>query len=138
MAEPILLMLGADKEEFLSFAPHGAGRNLSRPALMRKFPEEEDRERQLAELTEGIDDRSFSGVPILSETPGAYKNAAEVKRRIADFGLAEVIAEIRSLGCIMAGYIDQPWRKRKEILSPKQLRQIEHRAERRKVRQEPE
>jgi len=135
MAEPILLVLGADKEEFLSFAPHGAGRNVSRTALMRKFPEAEDRERQLAESTEGIEVRWFSKVPDLSETPVAYKNAAEVKRQIADFGLAEVIAEIRPLGCIMAGHIDQPWRSRKDVLSPKQLRQIDHRAERRKVRQ---
>lgn len=136
MAEPILLVLGADNGDFLSFAPHGAGRNLSRTALMRKFPKEKDRERQLAKSTEGIDVRWFSGVPDLSETPVAYKNAAEVKKQIADFGLAEVIAEIRPLGCVMAGHIDQPWRSRKDVLSPKQLRQIEHRAERRKVRQE--
>ncbi|MDP4625219.1 MAG: RtcB family protein [Akkermansiaceae bacterium] len=135
MAEPILLALGADNEDFLSFAPHGAGRNMSRTALMRKFPEEKDRERQLVESTSGIDARWFSGVPDLSETPVAYKNAAEVKKQIADFGLAEVIAEIKPLGCIMAGHIDQPWRSRKDKLSPKQLRQIEHRAERRTVRQ---
>lgn len=138
MAEPILLVLGADNEKFLSFAPHGAGRNMSRTALLRKFPEEKDRSRQLAESTAGIDVRWFSGVADLSETPVAYKNAAEVKRQIADFGLAEVIAEIRSLGCIMAGHIDQPWRSRKNVLSPKQLRQIDHRAERRKVRQDLE
>jgi hypothetical protein len=103
---------------------------------MRKFPAEKDRERQLANSTAGIDVRWFSGVPDLSETPVAYKNAAEVKKQIADFGLAEVIAEIRPLGCVMAGHIDQPWRSRKDVLSPKQLRQIEHRAERRKVRRE--
>jgi len=136
MAEPILMVLGADNEDFLSFAPHGAGRNLSRTALMRKFPSEEDRARQLAESTRGIDVRWFSGVPDLSETPVAYKNAAEVKRQIADFGLAEVIAEIRPLGCVMAGHIETPWRSRKDQLSPKQLRQIDQRAERRKVRQE--
>ncbi len=136
MAEPILLALGADNVDFLSFAPHGAGRNLSRTALMRKFPGEKDRERQLVKSTAGIDVRWFSGVPDLSETPVAYKNAAEVKKQIADFGLAEVIAEIRPLGCVMAGHIDQPWRSRKEMLSPKQLRQIEHRAERRKVKRE--
>ena len=135
MAEPILLVLGADNEKFLSFAPHGAGRNMSRTALMRKFPDEKDRERQLAESTAGIDVRWFSGKPDLSETPVAYKNAAEVKRQIGDFGLAEVIAEIRPLGCIMAGHIDKPWLSRKDKLSPKQLRQIEHRADRRKVRQ---
>lgn len=135
MAEPILLVLGSDNEKFLSFAPHGAGRNMSRTALLRKFPEEKDKERQLAESTAGIAVRWFSGVPDLSETPVAYKNAAEVKRQITDFGLAEVIAEIRPLGCIMAGHIDQPWRSRKDVLSPKQLRQIEHRSDRRKVRQ---
>jgi len=138
MAEPILMVLGADNEEFLSFAPHGAGRNMSRTALMRRFPEEADRARVLAESTAGIDVRWFSGKPDLSESPIAYKNADEVKRQIGEFGLAEVIAEIHPLGCIMAGHIDPPWRTRKEELSPKQLRQIEHRAERRKVRQDLE
>ncbi len=47
-----------------------------------------------------------------------------------------VNGEIRPLGCIMAGHIDKPWLSRKDKLSPKQLRQIDHRAERRKVRQE--
>lgn len=140
MAEPILLVLGADNQDFLSFAPHGAGRNISRTALLRQFPTAEDREKSLAESTAGIDVRWFSGKPDLSESPVAYKNAEEVKRQIKHFGLAEVIAEIRPLGCIMAGQIDQPWRKRKEELSPKQLRQIEHRADRRKTKQclEPE
>lgn len=136
MAEPILLVLGSDNEAFLSFAPHGAGRNVSRTALMRKYPKAADRERVLAESTKGIDVRWFSGKPDLSESPVAYKNAAEVKRQINEFGLAEVIAEIQPLGCIMAGHMDKPWLSRKEQLSPKQLRQIEHRAERRKVRQE--
>ena len=135
MAEPILLVLGSDNEAFLSFAPHGAGRNLSRTALMRKYPEAKDRERVLAESTKDIDVRWFSGKPDLSESPIAYKNADDVKRQINEFGLAEVIAEIRPLGCIMAGHIDKPWLSRKEQLSPKQLRHIEHRAERRKVRQ---
>lgn len=135
MAEPILIVLGADNEKFLSFAPHGAGRNMSRTALMRRFPGESERARILAESTAGIDVRWFSGKSDLSESPIAYKSAAEVKRQIGEFGLAEVIAEIRPLGCIMAGHIDQPWRSRKEELSPKQIRQIGHRAERRKVRQ---
>ncbi|MDB4673834.1 RtcB family protein, partial [Verrucomicrobiales bacterium] len=37
MAEPILIILGKDNPDFLSFAPHGAGRNQSRTALVRKF-----------------------------------------------------------------------------------------------------
>ncbi len=136
MAEPILLVLGADNTEFLSFAPHGAGRNLSRTALLRKYPDEKDRERVLEETTDGIDVRWFTGKADLSECPVAYKNAAEVQKQIAEFGLAEVIAEIRPLGCIMAGHVEQVWRTRKDVLSPKQLRQIEHRAERRKVKRE--
>ncbi|MFD2255728.1 RtcB family protein [Luteolibacter algae] len=135
MAEPILLVLGADNEKYLSFAPHGAGRNISRTALLRKYPEAADRERVLAESTSGIDVRWYSGVADLSETPVAYKNADDVRRQITEYGLAEVIAEIRPLGCLMAGQCEQPWRKRKETLSPKQIRQIGHRSERRKVRQ---
>ncbi|MGJ8633381.1 MAG: RtcB family protein, partial [Luteolibacter sp.] len=136
MAEPILLVLGSDNTDYLSFAPHGAGRNMSRTALMRKYPDAINRKHVLEASTAGIDVRWFSNKPDLSETPIAYKNAAEVKKQIDDFGLAEVIAEIRPLGCIMAGHFDQPWRSRKDKLSPKQLRQIEHRAERRKVRQD--
>ena len=58
----------------------------------------------------------------LIESPIAYKNAEDVKRQIGEFGLAEVIAEIRPLGCIMAGHIAKPWLSRKDKLSPKQLR----------------
>ncbi len=90
----------------------------------------------MKESTAGIDVRWFSGKPDLSETPVAYKNADEVKQQISEFGLAEVIAEIRPLGCIMAGHMEKPWLSRKDRLSPKQLRQIDHRAKRRKVRQE--
>lgn len=37
MAETILVTLGRDNAEFLSFAPHGAGRNRSRTATLRAF-----------------------------------------------------------------------------------------------------
>ncbi|WP_310395217.1 hypothetical protein [Hymenobacter sp.] len=51
----------------------------------------------------------------ISELPSAYKDAAEVKRQIADFNLAPVVDEIRPYGCIMAGDREQdaPWRKKK-------------------------
>ena len=133
MAEPILLVLGGDREEFLSFAPHGAGRNLSRTAMKRQFPDEASRRHAIERSTDGIDVRWFCGRPDLSETPLAYKNAAQVKAQIRDFGLAEVVAEIRPLGCIMAGDAGRSWRNREEELTPKQKRQIEHRAERRRV-----
>jgi tRNA-splicing ligase RtcB (3'-phosphate/5'-hydroxy nucleic acid ligase) len=134
MAEPVLIVLGSDNSEFLSFAPHGAGRNISRTALRRRFAEPGAREAEITRATAGLDIRWFSGKPDLTETPIGYKNAAQVKAQISTFGLAEVIGEIRPLGCIMAGDSGKSWRDREEELSPKQLRQIEHRAERRKIR----
>ena len=32
-----------------------------------------------------------------------YKDAAEVRRQIAEFGLARVVDEVRPYGCLMAG-----------------------------------
>jgi RNA-splicing ligase RtcB len=138
MAEPILMVLGADQEEFLSFAPHGAGRNVSRTKLRDRYGDEPTQKDVIAHHTRGIDVRWFCGKPDLSETPVAYKNAAQVKAQIKDFGLAEIVAEIRPLGCIMAGDIPRiDWKKRrKEMLSPKQKRQIQHRAERRTKKQD--
>jgi RNA-splicing ligase RtcB len=138
MAAPILVVLGADNEDYLSFAPHGAGRNLSRTALKRQFPGDESKLRAIEDGTRGIDVRWFCGGPDLSETPVAYKNADRVKEQIQKFGLAEVVAEIQPLGCIMAGDTGPAlWKKRKEEeLTPKQKRQIQHRAERRRVKQQ--
>lgn len=136
MAEPILLVLGADREDFLSFAPHGAGRNLSRTAMRRKYPDEASRRTAIERSTEGIDVRWFCGKPDLSETPLAYKDAAQVKQQIRHFSLAEIVAEIRPLGCIMAGSSGRSWRDKEEELTPKQKRQIEHRADRRRTKQD--
>lgn len=136
MAEPILMVLGKDNDEFLSFAPHGAGRNVSRTALKRRFPDEASVRNAIRHSTKGIDVRWFCGDADLSETPVAYKNADQVTAQIEEFGLADVIARIRPLGCIMAGQKRRgPWRK-EDILTPKHKRQIQHRAERRRVRQQ--
>jgi len=133
MAEPILMVLGNDNEEHLSFAPHGAGRNLSRTALKRQFPGADQRRHVIEHHTREIDVRWFSGRPDLSETPVAYKNAAEIKKQIHDFDLATIVAEIKPLGCIMAGANK---RRDEEELTPKQIRQIAHRKERRRVKQD--
>lgn len=142
MASPVLLVLGADNDEFLSFAPHGAGRNISRTALLRNWRDrggnldEAAVGRAVREQTSGLDIRWFAGKPDLSESPLGYKPAAQVIEQIRQFGLADVVAEIQPLGCIMAG--DQgpaPWMRRRDELTPKQKRQIEHRADRRKVHQ---
>ena len=69
----------------------------------------------VAEQTKGIDARFFCGIPDVSELPGAYKNAAAVRRQIAEFGLAEIVDTIEPIGSIMAGdwQRDAPWRKKK-------------------------
>jgi len=137
MAAPILMVLGRDNDEFLSFAPHGAGRNVSRTALKRRYETEEDRQQAIEASTRGIDVRWFCGGPDLSETPVAYKNADQVKEQIRQFGLADVVAEIQPLGCIMAGDAGPaPWKRRKDELTPKQKRQLKHRADRRRGRQD--
>jgi RNA-splicing ligase RtcB len=135
MAAPVLLILGADNPEYLSFAPHGAGRNISRTALRRRFPTADLREYEIARTTAGLDIRWYCGNPDLSETPVAYKNAEQVRAQIERFGLARIIGEVSPLGCIMAGDTGRSWRDRDEELTPKQIRQIAHRADRRKTRQ---
>lgn len=141
MAAPILVVLGNDNTDHLSFAPHGAGRNHSRTAITRPFKgddgeiDEKKLAASMAESTQGLDIRWFYGKPDISETPIGYKPPAQVKEQIERFNLANVIAEIQPLGCIMAGDSGPPpWMRRKQELTPKQLRAIEHRADRRKER----
>jgi tRNA-splicing ligase RtcB (3'-phosphate/5'-hydroxy nucleic acid ligase) len=115
MAEPILIARGLDAGNGLGFAPHGAGRNFSRAAYKRLHAGRTDAE-VVAEQTGGIDARFFSGVPDVSELPGAYKNAQTVRRQIADYGLAEIVDTIDPIGSIMAGdwQRDAPWRRLKK------------------------
>jgi RNA-splicing ligase RtcB len=114
MAEPVLITRGLDAENGLGFAPHGAGRNFSRSAYMRRHAGKTE-EQMVSEQTKGIDARFFCGIPDVSELPGAYKSAASVRRQIAEYGLAEVVDTIDPVGCIMAGdwQHDAPWRKKK-------------------------
>jgi tRNA-splicing ligase RtcB len=116
MTEPILIARGLDATNGLGFAPHGAGRNFSRAAYKRLHAGRIETE-VVAEQTRGVDARFFSGVPDVSELPGAYKNAQTVRRQIADYGLAEIVDTIDPIGSIMAGdwQRDAPWRRsRKE------------------------
>jgi RNA-splicing ligase RtcB len=113
MAEPVLITRGLDAENGLGFAPHGAGRNFSRSAYMRRHAGKPETE-MVAEQTKGIDARFFCGIPDVSELPGAYKSAAVVRRQIAEYGLAEVVDLIEPIGSIMAGdwQRNAPWRKK--------------------------
>ncbi|SET32779.1 RtcB family protein [Hymenobacter actinosclerus] len=114
MAQPILIVEGTTTANNLGFAPHGAGRNLSRTGHKRSKLGQ-TKEEIFAEETQGIDARFFFNQIDISELPSAYKNAADVQQQILDFGLATVIDEIRPYGCLMAGDWEQdsPWRKKK-------------------------
>lgn len=116
MAEPILVTEGGDCDAALSFSPHGAGRNFSRTEYLRRCGSATAAELAAAQAPR-VDTRWFSGVPDPSELPGAYKNAAEVRRQIAHFGLATVVDTIEPYGSIMAGdwQRDAPWRRKKEV-----------------------
>ena len=105
MAEPILIARHRDQAGSLGFAPHGAGRNMSRTAYLREHA---------PALPEGIDVRFFCGKPDLSELPGAYKDAGSVRAQIAKYDLAEVIDTVEPYGCIMAGdwEADAPWKRK--------------------------
>lgn len=111
MAEPILITTHKDRRESLGFAPHGAGRNMSRTQHLKGGGHSEE----LSELqSSGLDIRSFCGKPDYSELPSAYKDAASVGRQIAKFGLAEAVDHVDPYGSIMAGdwQQDAPWRKK--------------------------
>jgi tRNA-splicing ligase RtcB (3'-phosphate/5'-hydroxy nucleic acid ligase) len=117
MAQPVLLTLGADNTQYASFSPHGAGRNKSRTQLLRDqglygLPPVEFLAKSRAALdrqTAGLDVRFFYDRPDVSESPIAYKSAAQVREQIERFGLADVIGLIEPKGCIMAGDYDKPW-----------------------------
>ena len=114
MAEPVLIVEGETTAQNLGFAPHGAGRNLSR-TQHRKSKADKTILEVFAEETEGLDVRFFSGEIDITELPSAYKNAASVREQMEEFGLGKVIDEVLPYGSIMAGdwQKNAPWKKRK-------------------------
>lgn len=115
MSQPVLIVKGETTENNLGFAPHGAGRNISRGQHKRNKAHKTIEE-IFAEETQGLDVRFFSKNIDISELPSAYKDAEMVKRQMQEFGLGEVVDEIMPYGCIMAGdwEIDAPWRKKRQ------------------------
>lgn len=125
MAEPILIVRGANAAHGLGFSPHGAGRNISRTAHIRRLAAEYGADSRglspnniaaiLAKETAGLDVRFFSGEADVSELPSAYKTAAAVRTQIGQYGLAEVVDEVIPYGSIMAGdwQKNAPWRKKR-------------------------
>lgn len=115
MSEPVLIVKGDTTENNLGFAPHGAGRNVSR-GKHKKSKAEKTINEIFEEETKGLDVRFFSKHIDISELPSAYKNADMVKRQMQEFKLGEVIDEIQPYGCLMSGdwEVDASWRKKKE------------------------
>ena len=114
MSQSILIVGGDTNENNLGFAPHGAGRNMSR--AKHKFGKGNKSIQEIfEEETQGIDARFYCNEIDISELPSAYKNAEDVKNQIAQFNLAKIIDEISAYGCIMAGDVEKnaPWRKKK-------------------------
>jgi tRNA-splicing ligase RtcB len=119
MAEPVLIAEGLDAENGLGFAPHGAGRNASRTATLRRHGDRPEAE-IVAQETKGIDARFFCGAPDVTELPSAYKDAASVRAQIEAFGLARIVDRIEPIGAIMAGdwQRDAPWRRKRPAPGP--------------------
>ncbi len=114
MSEPVLVVKGETTENNLGFAPHGAGRNISRSQHVRNKAGKSI-EQIFEEETAGLDIRFYSGNIDISELPSAYKSAKNVQAQMKEFGLGEVVDEINPYGCIMAGdwKIDAPWRRKR-------------------------
>jgi len=114
MSEPVLIVKGETTETNIGFAPHGAGRNVSR-SQHRRDNSDRTIEEIFATETKGLDVRFFSGQIDITELPSAYKNAATVQEQMKTYGLGEVVDKIMPYGCIMAGdwQKDTPWKKRR-------------------------
>lgn len=114
MGEPILIVEGKTTTKNLGFAPHGAGRNISRSAH-RKIKEGQSIQDVFKAETKHIDVRFYSGEIDITELPSAYKNAESVRTQMKEFGLGEVVDEVLPYGSIMAGdwQKNAPWRKKK-------------------------
>lgn len=116
MAQPVLIVRGETTETNLGFAPHGAGRNVSRSQHKRSKGNKTIQE-IFSEETKGLDVRFFSGNIDISELPSAYKDAQTVQKQMQEYGLGTVVDRIMPYGCIMAGdwEKDLPWKKRKNL-----------------------
>lgn len=114
MSEPVLIVEGETTENNLGFAPHGAGRNISRTAHRKSKAEQSDLE-IFEHETKGLDVRFFSNEIDITELPSAYKNAESVRKQMKKYGLGQVTDEVEPYGSIMAGNFSKnaPWRKKK-------------------------
>lgn len=125
MSEPILIVRRGENKGAQGFAPHGAGRMMSRTAHIRLLKEEFGVDSRglspnniqdiMKRETPGLDVRFFCGIPDVSELPSAYKDAPRVISDMQRFDLARIEDRILPYGSIMAGdwESEAPWRKKK-------------------------
>jgi RNA-splicing ligase RtcB len=115
MSEPVLIVAGNTTDTNLGFAPHGAGRNMSRSQHKRDLAHRDDFA-IFKDETKGLDVRFYSKEIDISELPSAYKNADAVRAQMDEFELCEVLDEVMPYGCIMAGdwQKNAPWRKKRD------------------------
>ena len=114
MSEPVLIVEGATTANNLGFAPHGAGRNMSR--TQHRKSKRGTTQDIFNEETKGLEVRFYSEEIDITELPSAYKNAAAVRTQMDEYGLGTVIDEVMPYGCIMAGNFQKnaPWRVKRE------------------------
>lgn len=103
MEHPILITRHTNIDDAIGFAPHGAGRNMSRTQYMKTAT---------GENPDHIDFRAACGPVDPSELPAAYKNPGEVIGQIRRHNLANIVDRVIPYGSIMAGHI--PFEKRKK------------------------
>lgn len=120
MSEPILITRPTDNPDALGFAPHGAGRNMSRTQWMKRLLEIYGDPRGLSpravediirNQAPNVDARFYLGTPDVTELPGAYKNATSVTRSIYKHNLADIVDHVDPYGSIMAG--EMSWQRRR-------------------------
>jgi len=102
MAEPVLFIRGERNASNRGFAPHGAGRNMSR-TKHKKLMADRTNDDIFNTETRGLDVRFYSGNIDISELPGAYKNADSVVKDMQVYNLANVVDRVMPYGSIMAG-----------------------------------
>lgn len=128
MAEPILIARHSNQPGTNFFAPHGAGRNFSRTEHNRRLADKHgelsafEQTRKLSprvsklaleDETRGLDVRFYTGAADTSELPSSYKSAEQVERQINKHNLARIVDRVLPGGTIMAGEVEQFWRKKK-------------------------
>lgn len=126
MSEPVLVVRGETTENNMGFAPHGAGRNVSR-TQHKRMKEGRTEQEIFEEETDGLDVRFYSNEIDISELPSAYKNARTVQAQMEEYGLGTVVDRIMPYGCIMAGDIGRHahWRKKKRRKNDRTLENLE-------------